>query len=91
MDIVELKELERKATPGPWGNEWYYEEGDRSPFIEATAKLDAKLLATLRNLSPELIALWEAGNRFYNAPGYGVEGLHAALIALNEKAQPIVI
>jgi hypothetical protein len=42
MNFQDLAELEKKATPGPWRYEWYYEEGDRCRAIETSAKLDAQ-------------------------------------------------
>ena len=73
MSLEKLKELESKATPGPWkGRELIcFGIGQATgPEHELTSKMqppypwyfDAALIYRLRNLAPELLALWEEEN-----------------------------
>ena len=95
MDIEGLKELEAKATPGPWKNRELicYREGQAtSPPYELTSDMqrpypwdhDGRLIAALRALAPELIALWEAAEEL-TAPEDYCDDVRSAVRDLNEK------
>ena len=105
MDIAELKELESKATPGRWGiTDAHPETGTAICAVNPDGKCqkclsnfnsdrDAQLTSALRNLAPELIALWEVCKDFKKCPpGYGAFWeVGKALDALDDKARSMVI
>ena len=109
MTIDELKELERKATPGPWetcfetegcfaeetvmkamsldgadaqviGTGWY--DGYHTVLRED----DGGLIAALRNLAPELLALWEASEHWLFGKDTSTGEIASAVMALRKRA-----
>jgi len=70
MELRALKRLEREATPLPWRikqddkySDSYGIESDGTCGLhpdEPFRRDDADLITTLRNLSPEIIALWQS-------------------------------
>lgn len=52
MDIQQLRELEKAATPGPWNTDTCRYHAD-----------DRKLIAALRNAAPHLFAVVEAAEK----------------------------
>jgi hypothetical protein len=103
MDIEELKELEAKATPGPWEARWNGTLGRASITAGKPISLqaevhrcgygnqppEAELIVILRNLAPELMALWEAVNQQQAArAGRSCHSvIRRAIDALNKKAR----
>lgn len=103
--LKSLKELEANATPARWqaatamneDDEWaalgpFHEPDKNGDSDEArdAAWQDAKLLVTLRNLAPKLIALWEAalaldGTRPDGKGLAGIGDILRALEALDEE------
>jgi hypothetical protein len=111
MDIEDLKELEARATTGRWEiTDTHPETGTAICAVTPDGKCrqclsnfnldqNAQLTIALRNLAPELIALWEADKKMNAAIDRGVtlddvplaEEARRALNALNAKAKSMVI
>lgn len=103
MDEIErLKTLERTARPGPWRvcrssscdrSETHGIDDARGGLIIPTLnvpRVEFDLIVAMRNLAPELLALWEA---LYNdAYGFGNAGseIDDAFDALNDKAKEVL-
>lgn len=104
--IEKLQELLAKATPAPWGTD---EDGvtcppdrpDQAPFyveFEGAKDADSQLVAALRNLAPEMMALWEAANSAETDSQSEMLGhctqlspdFHAAIAALNAKSAEVL-
>lgn len=84
MRPEEMKALEAAATPGKWFTQDEWEEGalgimswapdDGGETLHQITRhyvvdeYDARFIVRLRNLSPELIALWEACDVLVNPP-----------------------
>ena len=98
--IAKLKALEAKAHPGPWTHNgcaaidgpivWQdvtmhiYDEGGHSPD-------DAAFIVALRNLAPQLIALWESCNAMQTTwDSRAFVSNREALRALNAKATEVL-
>jgi hypothetical protein len=68
-----LRELEAKATPGPWVD-GHRPDGDglvnfsTHPTHSPEYRANLQLVEALRNLAPELIRLWEACEAWENDP-----------------------
>jgi hypothetical protein len=80
MSIERLKELEAKATPGPWllatSNGGFIVEFDGNYVLDAFVsdvlaqdkqRANAKLIAEMRNALPKLLAVVEAGDELARA------------------------
>ena len=118
MTIDELKELEAKATPGPWQalktgcecDDPYCNHGNFSYAlkhcnIDEISSNDLDFIAVIRNIAPELIALWESAETIKQHAGTSIEAayddlglwlvkidgerLMVALDELNEKARSL--
>jgi hypothetical protein len=107
MTLDELIELEKRATPGPWSEFVYKDEhglmatapyhrtaGNKAAYEYGLA--DSHLLTILRNLAPELLALWKAANDQAYGHDSPIEGIsfsnykiYKVLDALNSKAKAI--
>jgi hypothetical protein len=83
--LERLKALEAKATPGPWSH--YVKHG------MVQGEDDTRLISALRNLAPELLALWGAADGDWRE----LDGLslpydtYAALKSLNAKAKEVML
>lgn len=104
--LEKLKKLENGAAPGPWrvkDLKWVYSDcpccGEIAECMQFGAAempscYHTELFVALRNLAPELIALWEACTEVYGEPGddYAQYESHipSALHALNAKAKEVL-
>ena len=93
-----LRALEQAATPGPWD----YSPLSHTLYCGFTVRFGeglpkqhrhscdptGELVSALRNLAPELLALWEAGNRFRACGLPNTSGLVHALDALAKEVLP---
>lgn len=113
MTIEEIEQLEQAATPRPWYRA--LDEYHNSNIIIMDDAIlfsneghgsdrpaeDIHLICVLRNLAPELIALWKAMNMVYSLPDVTsinemlaqsdaemahIESIETAIEALNAKA-----
>ena len=104
--LEKLKDLEAKASQAPWGTD---EDGvtcppdrpDQAPFyveFEGAEDVDSQLVAALRNLAPEMIALWAAADSAEADSQSEMLGhctqlspdFHDAIAALNAKAAEVL-
>lgn len=91
--IEKLKALEAAATPRPWEGVKHLDDVHTTTMY--LSKEDTYLADTLRNLAPELIALWEAQLAWKECDPDGpckerLEAIDAALDALNAKAAEVL-
>ncbi len=94
--IEKLKVLEAAADPAPWHDDIYglvAADGKDAIYYEGVSPENLTLVEVLRNLAPELIALWEAAN-ILNGDCATFTGdtprVLVALNALNAKAAEVL-
>lgn len=93
--IQRLRLLHKFATPAPWSTE---AGAGYMPLMMGKTEIgrldhtDIHLVIALRNLAPELIALWEAakGEGKHQDGLLWIDGIDEALAKLNDKADAVL-
>lgn len=83
LDIEKLKELEAKATKGPWTDNGVLMGGDRGQVLASMDEKSIRFIVTLRNALPSLIQEIEQARAFRDA----VEKMDCADLQPNDEPE----